>query len=99
MNNIEYLGDEFCHNAVKMAILPPEYQEEWPEKIREAVPGAVVEVFKTAEEAETFIQDADCAYGYVTPELFSREESCAGSKPTRRAPARRSGTRTCSRAT
>jgi phosphoglycerate dehydrogenase-like enzyme len=56
----------------KMAILPPEYQDEWPEEIRKAVPGAVVEVFKTAEEAEAFIQDADCAYGYVTPELFAR---------------------------
>jgi phosphoglycerate dehydrogenase-like enzyme len=56
----------------KMAILPPEYQEEWPEKIREAIPGAEVELFKTAEEAETYIQDADCAYGFVTPELFSR---------------------------
>jgi phosphoglycerate dehydrogenase-like enzyme len=56
----------------KMAILPPEYQEEWPEAIREAVPGVVVEVFKTAEEAETFIPDADCAYGFVPPELFSR---------------------------
>ena len=56
----------------KMAILPPEYQEEWPEKIREAVPGATVEVFRTPEEAEAYIQDADCAYGFVTAELFSR---------------------------
>jgi len=56
----------------KMAILPPEYQEEWPEKIREAVPGAEVEIFKTAEEAATYITDADCAFGFVPPELFSR---------------------------
>jgi phosphoglycerate dehydrogenase-like enzyme len=56
----------------KMAILPPEYQEEWPEKIREAIPGAEVRLFKTAEEAETFIAEADCAYGFVPPELFSR---------------------------
>ena len=72
MNNIEYSKMSSGIMPFKMAILPPEYQEEWPEKIREAVPGAVVEVFKTAEEAEAFIQDADCAYGYVTPELFSR---------------------------
>ncbi|MGA2664536.1 MAG: D-2-hydroxyacid dehydrogenase [Nitrososphaerales archaeon] len=56
----------------KMAILPPEYQEEWPEKIREAIPGAVVEVFGAPEEAEAFIRDADCAFGFVTPELFAR---------------------------
>ncbi|MGD0636422.1 MAG: D-2-hydroxyacid dehydrogenase [Nitrososphaerales archaeon] len=56
----------------KMAILPPEYQEEWPERIREAIPGAEVRLFKTAEEAESFIVEADCAYGFVPPDLFSR---------------------------
>jgi len=55
-----------------MAILHPEYQGDWPEEIRRAVPGAEVEVFRTPEEAETYIKDADCAYGFVTPELFSR---------------------------
>ena len=56
----------------KMAILPPEIQEEWPERIREAVPGAQVEVFRTADEAGEYIQDADCAYGFVPPALFAR---------------------------
>lgn len=56
----------------KMAILPPEYQEEWSDEIRRAIPGAIVQVFKTAEDAGTFIQDADCAYGFVPPALFSR---------------------------
>ena len=59
----------------KMAILPPEAQEEWPVKIREAVPGAEVRVFRTAEEAEAYIEDADCAYGFVPPELFSAKEA------------------------
>jgi phosphoglycerate dehydrogenase-like enzyme len=56
----------------KMAILPPEYQEEWPQQIRETIPGAIVELFTTPVEARAFIQDADCAYGFVPPELFSR---------------------------
>jgi phosphoglycerate dehydrogenase-like enzyme len=56
----------------KMAILPPDSQPEWPEMIRAAVPGAVIQVFKMPEEAASFIEDADCAYGFVPPELFSR---------------------------
>lgn len=55
----------------KMAILPPECQEEWPEKIREAVQGAEVKVFGSADDARSFMAGADCAYGFVPPELFS----------------------------
>jgi phosphoglycerate dehydrogenase-like enzyme len=54
----------------KMAILPPEIQDEWPERIREAIPGAEVEIFRSADEAAEYIRDADCAYGFVPPELF-----------------------------
>src|SRR5208282_1912836 len=55
----------------KMAILPPGFQEEWPEKIRKAVPGAEVKIFDSiTENAEVYLRDADCAYGVVTPELF-----------------------------
>lgn len=55
----------------KMAILPPEYQEEWPAKIMEAIPGAEVRLFERSEEADAFIRDADCAFGFVPPGLFS----------------------------
>ena len=56
----------------KMAILPPEYQEEWPAKIREAIPGAEVQLFERSEEADSFIREADCAFGFVPPRLFSQ---------------------------
>lgn len=60
-----------ARTSFKMAILPPEYQEEWLEMLREAFPDAVIELFRTAEDAETFIRDADCAFGFVPPKLFS----------------------------
>lgn len=58
--------------SFKMAILPPEYQEEWPAKIRAAVPGAEVQLFERSEDADLFIRDADCAFGFVPPGLFEQ---------------------------
>lgn len=56
----------------KMAILPPEYQEDWPAKITRAVPGAEVQLFERSEDADLFIRDADCAFGFVPPGLFAQ---------------------------
>jgi phosphoglycerate dehydrogenase-like enzyme len=58
--------------AFKMVILPPSAQEDWPEKIMDLVPGAEVKLFHRAEDAMEDIEDADAAYGTVTPELFAR---------------------------
>jgi phosphoglycerate dehydrogenase-like enzyme len=61
--------------AIKLAILPPEFQVYWPAKIKEAVPDAEVKLFNSPGEAEGFIEEADCAYGFVTPELFARAKN------------------------
>ena len=58
--------------SFKMVILPPGYHEDWPEKIRQAVPGAEVKVFDDPKDAYDDIVDADCAYGYIPPDLFAR---------------------------
>ncbi len=58
----------------KMVILPPEFQEEWPDKIRAAVPGASVRLFRNPMDAAAEIEDADCAFGDVVPELFVRNK-------------------------
>ena len=58
--------------SFKMVLLPPDIQEHWPEKIREAVSGCQVELFHNAAEAMADIEDADAVYGTVTPELFAR---------------------------
>jgi len=47
-------------------------QEDWPDKIRAAVPGCDVRLVRTYEEAMKEIVDADAAYGDVVPELFRR---------------------------
>ena len=56
----------------KMVILPPGYQEDWPETIFEAVPDAEVKVFSDPNDAYEEIEEADCAYGYLPPGLFAR---------------------------
>jgi phosphoglycerate dehydrogenase-like enzyme len=60
---------------MKMAILPPEIQDEWADQIKEKVPDVEVKIFHKAEDAKDFIQDADCAYGDVVPELFTRAKN------------------------
>lgn len=58
--------------SLKMAILPPEFIEDWEDKIREVVPGAEVRTFTSAAEVGDYIDDVNCAYGFVPPELFRR---------------------------
>lgn len=56
----------------KLVIVPPNTQPEWPEKIRAAVPDCEVSLFESAEAALTAIENADAAYGNITPELLQR---------------------------
>jgi phosphoglycerate dehydrogenase-like enzyme len=58
--------------SFKIVLLPPDVNESWPEKIRQAVPGAVAKAFKDPKDALGDIADADAAYGTVPPELFAR---------------------------
>jgi phosphoglycerate dehydrogenase-like enzyme len=58
--------------SFKLLLLPPDVDPSWPEKIRQAVPGAVVQAYGDPHEALTDIEDADAAYGTVPPELFVR---------------------------
>src|SRR5262252_10001828 len=44
----------------------------WPEKIRQAVPGAVAKIYADPKDAAADIETADAAYGTVPPELFAR---------------------------
>jgi phosphoglycerate dehydrogenase-like enzyme len=58
--------------SFKIVLLPPDVDESWPEKIRQAIPGAVAKAFEDPRDALTDIEDADAAYGTVPPELFAR---------------------------
>ncbi len=58
--------------SFKILLLPPDVDETWPEKIRQAVPGVVVKAFRNPEDAQSDIEDADAAYGTVPPALFAR---------------------------
>ena len=58
--------------SFKIVLLAPDIDESWPEKIRQAVPGAVVRAFRDPQGALTEIEDADAAYGTVPPDLFAR---------------------------
>ena len=58
--------------SFKILLLPPDVDASWPEKIRQAVPGAVAKAFWDPKDALTDIEDADAAYGTVPPELFVR---------------------------
>jgi phosphoglycerate dehydrogenase-like enzyme len=58
--------------SFKMLLLAPDVDESWPEKILQVAPGAVVKVFRDANDARADIEDADAAYGTVPPELFAR---------------------------
>ena len=55
-----------------MLLLTPDADSSWPEKIRQAVPGAVVKTFADPRDAMSDIETADAAYGTVPPELFAR---------------------------
>jgi len=58
--------------SFKILLLPPDVDASWPEKIRQAVPGAIVKAFGDPQDARIDIEDADAAYGTVPPELFAR---------------------------
>jgi phosphoglycerate dehydrogenase-like enzyme len=53
-------------------LLSPDADPSWPEKIRQAVPGAVAKIYADPRDAFADIETADAAYGAVPPELFAR---------------------------
>jgi phosphoglycerate dehydrogenase-like enzyme len=53
-------------------LLSPDADPSWPDKIREAVPGAVAKICADPNDALADIENADAAYGTVPPELFAR---------------------------
>lgn len=53
-------------------LLSPDADPSWPEKIRQAVPGAIAKVFADPKDALADIETADAVYGTVPPELFAR---------------------------
>ena len=55
-----------------MLLLSPDADPSWPEKIRQAVPGAVAKIYAEPKDALADIETADAAYGTVPPELFAR---------------------------
>jgi phosphoglycerate dehydrogenase-like enzyme len=57
-----------------MVLLPPYAEPDWPERIRDEVPGAEVEAFDRPEDAADSIALADAAYGTVPADLFARAE-------------------------
>jgi phosphoglycerate dehydrogenase-like enzyme len=59
----------------KLVICPPNYQEDWPDKLREAVPDIEVQLCPTVGEAMEVIEEADAAFGNVVPELFERAKN------------------------
>ena len=53
-------------------LLSPDADPSWPEKIGQAVPGAVAKIYADPKDAVADIETADAAYGTVSPELFAR---------------------------
>ncbi|MDH4076401.1 MAG: D-2-hydroxyacid dehydrogenase [Acidimicrobiia bacterium] len=58
--------------SFRMVLLPPYAEPDWPERIAEAVPGAVVELFERPEASVRALAEADAVYGTLPPELFER---------------------------
>jgi phosphoglycerate dehydrogenase-like enzyme len=58
--------------SFNMVLLPPDIGENWPDKIRHAVPGVQVEAFKDPTAARDAIVEADAAYGTVPRDLLAR---------------------------
>ena len=56
-------------------LLSPDADPSWPEKISQAVPGAVAKIYADPKDALTDIETADAAYGTVPPELFARAKN------------------------
>src|SRR5580692_10252885 len=55
--------------SFKILLLAPDADPSWPEKIRRAVTGVVVNTYSDPQDALDDIADADAAYGTVPPEL------------------------------
>jgi phosphoglycerate dehydrogenase-like enzyme len=55
-----------------MILVPPDIGEDWPAKIRQAVPGIHVEAFEKPQDAARAIVEADAAYGAVPREPLAR---------------------------
>ena len=62
------------HMAFKLVICPPNYQEQWPELLRQEIPDIDVHLCPTVGEAMEVIGDADAAFGDIVPELLERAE-------------------------
>ena len=58
--------------AFKLVICPPNYQEHWPELLRQEIPDIDVHLCPTVGEAMEVIGDADAAFGDIVPELLER---------------------------
>ena len=58
--------------SFKILLLASDADPSWPEKIRRAVPGVVVNAYGDPQDALDDIADADAAYGTVPPELLAR---------------------------
>ena len=58
--------------SFKIVLLGPDVDASWPQKIRQAVPGAVAGAFRDPQEALVEIEDADAAYGTAPPGLLAR---------------------------
>ena len=56
----------------KLVICPPNYQDHWPERLRQEIPGIDVHLCPTVGEAMEVIGDADAAFGDIVPELLER---------------------------
>ena len=56
----------------KLVICPPNYQDHWPDKLREAIPDIEVQLCPTVGEAMEVIGEADAAFGDIVPELLER---------------------------
>jgi lactate dehydrogenase-like 2-hydroxyacid dehydrogenase len=53
-------------------LLSQDADPSWPDKIKQAVPGAIAKAFADPKDALAEIETADAAYGTVPPELFAR---------------------------
>lgn len=56
--------------AFKIVLLPPNVHEDWPEKIKNAIPECDVKLFHNPEDAAADLEDADAVHGTIPPHLF-----------------------------
>ena len=59
----------------KLVICPPNYQEHWPELLRQEIPDIDVQICPTVGEAMEVIEEADAAFGDIVPELLERAKN------------------------